>query len=219
MDLPILSVPILSVNVGLPRIIAEVDGVGVVSGIAKRPIAGPTIAVGFTQIEGDGQADLSVHGGADKAVYAYPTANWPWWQQVHAVGCEPGSMGENLTLDGATEDDIAIGDRFRWGSVLLEVSQPRAPCFKLALHTRRPDVPGLMTASARCGWYFRVVEEGRAEVYATLSRVFASGGPSVRETFRALFDRRTPRSRAVEIAAWPSLAAAWHRGLRKALAG
>lgn len=124
-------------------------------------------------------------------------------------------MGENLTLDGATEDDIAIGDRFRWDTVLLEVSQPRAPCFKLALHTRRPDVPGLMTASARCGWYFRVLEEGRAGVYAPLRRERCAGGPTVRETFRALFDPRTPPGRAAEIAAHPSLAEAWRRGLRR----
>ncbi|MCC6918885.1 MAG: MOSC domain-containing protein [Alphaproteobacteria bacterium] len=212
-----MNLPLLSVNVGLPRVIAEVDGIGVVSGIAKSPVAGPSIAVAFTQIEGDGQADLSVHGGADKAVYAYPTTNWPWWQQVHAVGCEPGSMGENLTLEGATEDDIAIGDRFRWGTVLLEVSQPRAPCYKLALHTRRPDVPGLMTASARCGWYLRVLEEGSGAVYGTLVRERASGGPSIRETFRALFDRRTPPERIAEIASHPALAEIWSKALRKAL--
>jgi MOSC domain-containing protein YiiM len=78
-------------------------------------------------------------------------------------------MGENLTLEGASEDDVAIGDWFRWGEALLEISQPRAPCFKLAIHTRRQDVPGLMTVSSRCGWYYRVIEEGRAEVHGTLS--------------------------------------------------
>jgi MOSC domain-containing protein YiiM len=114
---------------------------------------------------------------------------------------------------------VFIGDRFRWGDAVLEVSQPRAPCFKLALHTRREDVPPLMTLSARCGWYYRVVTEGEAPVRdAVLTRMEQANGPSVRETFRALFDRRVDGAACARIRDVPQLADAWRRGLAKKLA-
>jgi MOSC domain-containing protein YiiM len=190
----------------------------VLSAIAKMPVSEARVRVGKTNIDGDAQGDLSVHGGIDKAVYAYPTANWPWWQSAHHLPCIPATMGENLTLDGATEDDIAIGDRFQWGDAVLEVSQPRAPCFKLALHTGRDDVPALMTTSAKCGWYYRVIEEGEAPGRGgALTRIHESGGPSVRETFQALFDRRVPLETCAQIRDVPQLADAWRRGLDKKL--
>ena len=212
-----MDLAILSVNIARARVIASVDGEPVLSGIDKRPVL-HDVQVGRLGIAGDEQADLTVHGGADKAVYAYPARNWPWWKTARHLDCVPATFGENLTLDGCDEDDVAIGDRFRWGDAVLEVSQPRAPCYKLAIHLGRADVPTAMTVFARCGWYYRVVEEGRAPATDTkISRIDARGGPSVRDTFRALFDPRMADAAKLRVLEAPELAASWRRPLARKL--
>jgi len=214
-----MNLRILSVNIARPRIIGMWNGEAVLSGIAKTPVAANTLFVGRTNIEGDGQADLSVHGGPDKAVYAYPSAHWPWWENEKHLACGPATFGENLTLEGADENDVVIGDRFRWGDAILEVSQPRAPCYKLAVHTARPDAPQLMTLSARCGWYLRVIAEGTAPARdAAMERIVQSDGPSVRDAFRALFDPRISTDVRRRVRDTPALAEAWRRGLAAKLA-
>src|SRR5271165_263826 len=122
-----MNLRILSVNVGLPRVLGTLQGEPVLSGFHKDVVTADMVYVSATNIEGDGQADLTVHGGPDKAVYSYPAGHWHWWESEKHLPCAAGTFGENLTLEGADEDAVAIGDRFRWGSVLLEVSQPRAP--------------------------------------------------------------------------------------------
>lgn len=150
---------ITSVNVGLPAGLPTRDGV-VMSGIVKRPVDGP-VHVGRTNLEGDGQADLSVHGGIDMAVYAYPGEHYATWaRELGRDDLTPGFFGENLTLEGLTEDAVRIGDRFRMGTALLEVSQPRLPCFKLAARSGEPAIAKAMLKGGRTGWYLRVVEEG-----------------------------------------------------------
>jgi len=214
-----MNLRILSVNIARPRIIGMWNGEAVLSGIAKKPAAADTLFVGRTNIDGDGQADLSVHGGPDKAVYAYPSAHWQWWEGEKHLACGPATFGENLTLEGANENDVAIGDRFRWGDAILEISQPRAPCYKLAVHTARPDAPGLMTLSARCGWYLRVIAEGAAPALdATMERIIESDGPSVRDAFKALFDPRISTAERRRVHDTPALAEAWRRGLAAKLA-
>ena len=206
---------LLSVNVGLPKPLGLWRGEPVLSAFDKRAVTAATVMVRSAAIDGDGQADLEVHGGVDKAVYAYPTANWPWWERQHQLACRPGLFGENLTLGGGDEDSVHIGDRFAWGDALLEVSQPRAPCFKLAMYTARPEIPHAMTASARCGWYFRVLQEGAAPVCGTLIRVQASECPTVRQTFAALFWAAPDVGVLQRIHAAPALAAAWRKQVAK----
>jgi MOSC domain-containing protein YiiM len=212
-----VEIRLLSVNVGRPRIIGHVNGEPVSSGIGKEPVAHGAIFVSQTNIAGDAQADLSVHGGVDKAVYAYPADHWPWWEGEAKLACGPATFGENLTLAGADENVIAIGDRFRWGDAVLEVSQPRAPCYKFGIHTARPDAPQLMTLSARCGWYLRVLREGSAPAEGVLTRISSNGGPSVREAFLAVFVRQveTERLHAVEEAS--GLAESWRKSVSKRL--
>lgn len=209
-----MELPVLAVNLARARVIGTVHGEPVLSGIDKKPVADEAVFVGAMGIAGDEQADLTVHGGADKAVYAYPSEHWAWWENEHGLACGPGTFGENLTLRGGDETAVAIGDRFRWGDAILEISQPRAPCYKLSIHAARPDVPPLMTSSARCGWYFRVLVEGNAPSRATsLSRIAQSGAPSVRETFRALFDRSLDERTRVRVHDAPRLAESWRRGV------
>lgn len=161
---------ITSVNVGMPAELVTRDGV-VMSGIVKRPVDGP-VRVGRTNLDGDGQADLSVHGGVDMAVYAYPGEHYAQWAaQLGRDDLVPGFFGENLTVEGLTEDDVRIGDRFRAGTALLEVSQPRLPCFKLAARSGEPAIAKPMLRSGRTGWYMRVVEEGVVAAGDAITRV------------------------------------------------
>jgi MOSC domain-containing protein YiiM len=152
-------VRVLSVNTGLPAPLTHA-GRTVMTGIVKTPVAG-RVAVGPMGLDGDGQADLSVHGGADKAVYAYPVEHYAHWEAV--LGRDdlaPGRFGENLTVTGATEDEVSIGDLLRGGDALLEVSQPRLPCFKLGMRMGDPGFLKPFLASGRVGFYLRVREPG-----------------------------------------------------------
>ena len=211
-----MKLRLVSVNVGTPRVIGKRDGEDLLSAIAKRPVTGGFIRVGKTNLAGDAQANLRAHGGVDKAVYAYPADNWPWWEKEKGFACAPGTFGENLTVHGADETQIFIGDRFRWGDAVLEVSQPRAPCHKFQLYSGREDAGALMTLSGRCGWYFRVIEEGEAPIAAEMERIFANNGapsvggaPSVREAFFACLDPRVGAEERQRVLDTPALAEAW----------
>ena len=213
-----MELRLVSVNVGMPRTIGLLHGQPVLSGIAKVPLESSTVFVSTTNIDGDGQADLSVHGGVDKAVYCYPTDHWPWWEREKAFPCRPAAFGENLTVEGADENEIGIGDRFSWGEVVLEVSQPRAPCFKFAIYANRSDAPALMTASGRSGWYFRVIQEGLAPVGASvLARESVAGGPSVREAFFAALYAHADREMLERVADTPALASSWRSAVARRL--
>jgi MOSC domain-containing protein YiiM len=213
-----MKLSVLSVNIGRVRVIGQLHGEDVLSAIAKAPVEQQRIRVGALGLEGDAQADLSVHGGVDKAVYAYPADHWPWWQSAHALACAPARFGENLTLEGADESDVAIGDRFRWGEALLEISQPRSPCFKLAMVARQ-DIPGHMMLSARSGWYLRVLEEGEAPVRdAAMRRVFESLGPNVRETFLAAHHGGASLEILRRIHAAAALSRSWRESFAKKIA-
>jgi len=121
--------------------------------------------VGLLGIEGDAQADLSVHGGPEKAVYAYPAAHYPAWEQDHPQHAarlrQWGAFGENLTIADMVEADIRVGDVHAIGSVLLQVCQPRQPCFKFAEVFGDPRLPRAMVRNGHAGWYYRVLEPGR----------------------------------------------------------
>jgi MOSC domain-containing protein YiiM len=208
----------LSVNVGRPRIIALLNGEPVLSGIDKRVATKDQLFVSKLNIDGDGQADLTVHGGADKAVYAYSASHWPWWEAEHRLPRSPGTFGENRTREAGEEPEICLGDRCQWGDAELEVAQPRAPCFKFAIHTRREDAAQLMTLSGRCGFYLRVIREGSAPVAnAALERVHASGGATVREAFFAVLGK-PPLDSLRHVLAAEGLAENWSAAVERRLA-
>jgi len=214
-----MELRILSVNVGKPRMLSAQGQQSVLSGIAKHPVVQSRIFVAQTNIDGDGQADLSVHGGVDKAVYAYPADHRFWWE-AKGIAAGAAAFGENLTLEGAVEDAIAIGDLFQWGEAILEVSQPRGPCFKLGMYTGRSDAPQLMTVSGRCGWYFRVVSQGEAPVAgASCIRISASGKSSVQEAFAAAYHGNVPLEILERVHAAPALAASWRETIGKRIKG
>ena len=150
---------LLSVNVGLPREI-EWRGKVVRTSIFKAPVLGP-VRVATLNLEGDQQSDLSVHGGVDKAVYAYPSEHYPFWrEELPGVDLPWGVFGENFTTEGSLENTVHIGDRLRVGSAEFVVTQPRMPCFKLGIRFGRPDMVKRFQRSGRTGFYLAVLGEG-----------------------------------------------------------
>ena len=134
----------------------------VASAFIKDAVSEPLMA-GALGLAGDHQADLSVHGGPEKAIYAYPSARYPDWAVAFpdlATRFVAGAMGENLTVDGMIEDDLCVGDVHAIGGALLQVCQPRQPCFKLALALGEPRLGRHMVRSGHSGWYYRVLREG-----------------------------------------------------------
>ncbi|MCB9108043.1 MAG: MOSC domain-containing protein [Anaerolineales bacterium] len=154
---------LISINVGQPREV-EWHGQKVTTGIFKEPVAGP-VMVRMLNLDGDKQADLSVHGGVDKAVYAYPTEHYDYWHgELPDMNLPWGMFGENLTIEGLVEAEVNIGDHFRLGSAELVATQPRLPCFKLGLKFGRDDMVKRFLASRRTGVYFKVVREGQIQI-------------------------------------------------------
>lgn len=153
---------VISVNVGLPREVAANGGI-VSTGIFKNAVPG-AIRVERLNLVGDRQADLTVHGGTHKAVYAYPSENYAYWQHELAENDLPwGMFGENLTTEGLHESAVYIGDRYRVGTAELIVTQPRVPCYKLGIRFGRPEMIKLFLHSGRSGFYFAVVQEGEVK--------------------------------------------------------
>jgi MOSC domain-containing protein YiiM len=147
-----------AVNVGAPRAV-KVDGRTVWTAIWKSPVEG-RVPLRGVNLRGDDQADRSVHGGPDKAVYAYGTEDTEWWEAELARPLGPGAFGENLTVRGIAVSAAVIGERWAVGSTLLEVAQPRLPCFKLGLRMGDPRFLKRFAAAGRPGAYLRVIREG-----------------------------------------------------------
>lgn len=202
---------IVSVNVGRPAPLGERNGEVVMSGIAKRPVSDPdSIELTTLNLAGDGQADLTVHGGPDKAVYAYPSEHLSAWSRDLGQELGPAAFGENLTTVGAVEHEVCIGDVWAWGDARLQVCQPRWPCFKLALLRGRGDIGPRMIRSGRSGWYLRVLEAAVVPIHGRLTRVERHPERvSVLDAQRALADRHPDPEQLRRIAALPELAESW----------
>jgi MOSC domain-containing protein YiiM len=161
---------ILSVNVSLPR---EIDHKGQIisTGIFKEPIEG-RIKLRTLNLDGDRQADLSVHGGPDKAVYTYSVEHYEYWRGVFPdLEMPNGMFGENLTVEGLVESEINVGDVFRIGSAIVTATQPRMPCYKLGIKFGRMDVIKKFLASGRSGIYFKVSKEGQVSTGDSICQI------------------------------------------------
>jgi MOSC domain-containing protein YiiM len=156
-------VKVISLNVGKPRLTVY-NGATINTGIFKKPVSG-RVALRTLNLDGDRQADLSVHGGPYKAVYAYPSEHYGYWRRELPEMELPWSMfGENFTTEGVGEDELHIGDRLRIGSATVMVRQPRMPCYKLAAKFQRDDIVERFLLSGRSGFYFSVEQEGEVGV-------------------------------------------------------
>lgn len=191
---------LLSVNVGLPREVFS-NGKFVTTGIFKEPVAG-LVRLRTLNLDGDRQADLKVHGGVHKAVYAYPVEHYDYWRrELPEVELPWGMFGENLTVEGLLESAVNIGDQFRIGSAELVASQPRLPCYKLAVKFGRDDIIRRFLESRRTGFYFAVLKEGEVSAgdsieligsdahkvtIAEITRLYLDGKDDVEALNRAL---------------------------------
>jgi MOSC domain-containing protein YiiM len=205
---------VVSVNVGTPRQVPARDGM-VLTSIFKAPIEG-RVAIVRHNVVGDTQADLKVHGGPYKAVYCYPEEHYRYWsEQLPDMELAPGMFGENLTTRGLAEENINIGDRLRVGSAVLQVTQPRMPCFKLGIRFRRSDMVKRFWQSGRSGIYFSVVEEGEVAAGDPIERipVFADG-ISVADVV-ALYQGTKTGNELLERALRAPLFGGWKNGIRE----
>lgn len=159
------------------------------SAIGKHPVAGP-VRIGRLGLEGDTQVDKRHHGGPEMAAHLYPLAHHAFWRERlgdHPLLDDPGAFGGNLAVEGLDETQVRLGERFRLGSALLEISQPRMPCATIERRFQRKGMVAAILASGRCGWYFRVIEEGEAQAGYTLEPIADTGTPhTIRTVFLAL---------------------------------
>ena len=193
------------------------DGVEA-SAIFKAPVA--RAVIGFEGIVGDEQADRVHHGGADKALHHYPSEHYAFWRgRLGALGAlAPGGFGENISTTGMTEETVLLGDRFRLGTALVEVSHGRQPCWKLGHRFGWPGLAAEVTATGRCGWYYRVLEPGEVSPGDALERMEAGLADwPVARLFRVLIGggHKAARGALAYLAGLPVLAEAWRARARE----
>ena len=186
------------------------------TGFFKKPVAGP-VSLRTTNLDGDGQADLINHGGPDKAACCYPAAHYGGWRVELGLPELPfGAFGENFTIDGLFESDVCVGDVYHLGGAVVQVSQPRQPCWKLARRWRVKDLARRVQRSGRTGWYFRVLVEGLVAPGMTLTLVER---PSPQWTVErcnvVMHHEKGDRALASALAAVASLSASWRRTLTR----
>lgn len=181
---------VVSLNVGQPRAVPWKDRT-VTTGIFKEPVSQPVFARRLN-LDGDRQADLTVHGGAEKAIYAYPAEHYPKWRQELPGMAIPYAMfGENLTTEGLREETVFIGDHFQVGEAVLVATQPRQPCYKLGIRFDRADILKRVVLTGRSGFYFKVVQEGMIKAGDRIERLNSTQESLSIATIRdLLYDRR-----------------------------
>ena len=208
---------LVSVNVGLPRDIAWQNKT-VHTGIWKIPVQGPRM-VRRLNIDGDGQGDLAGHGGEHRAVLVYQQDSYRFWEkQLGRAGIAYGEFGENFTVDGLPDSEVCIGDRYRIGKALFEVTQPRVTCYRAGIRVNEPAMAALLVKHGRPGFYFRVLEEGEVKAGDEIERV--AEGPervSVAEIDALLYLPGHPRDRLERALVIPALSAGWRHSLEALL--
>jgi ferredoxin-NADP reductase/MOSC domain-containing protein YiiM len=208
---------LLSVNVGLPRDITW-QGKTVHTSVWKTPVDGARM-VRRLNIDGDGQGDLAGHGGEHRAVYVYQAESYQYWrEQLRRDDFVWGQFGENFSVDGLPDAEVCIGDRYRIGGALLEVTQPRVTCYRLGIRMNEPEIAALLVRHGRPGFYFRVIEEGEVKAGDEIARI--SSGPermSVSEINALLYLPGHPRDRLEHAIRIPALSAGWRRAFEALL--
>jgi MOSC domain-containing protein YiiM len=212
---------IASIQVGLPRRCGEADSADPTerpwtTGFYKEPVVGP-VRVGRGNLDGDGQADLVHHGGPDKAVCVYPADHYPYWRDaLHLPTLPPGAFGENFTVEGLTEAGVCVGDIWQSGDVMLQVSQPRQPCWKLARRWRIKTLALQVQQTGRTGWYFRVLVEGTVSAGSLLTLVRRHHPEwTVERANTVMHHHKDDVRAAAELARLPLLSASWRETLSR----
>jgi ferredoxin-NADP reductase/MOSC domain-containing protein YiiM/ferredoxin len=210
---------LMSVNIGTPKDVAW-RGKTVFTGVFKHPVGGPR-RVRRLNIDGDGQGDLAGHGGEQRAVFVYQIDSYRYWErQFERSDFVHGQFGENFTVEGLGDDEVCIGDRYRIGSAVFEVTQPRVTCYRVGIRLNDPRIPALLVSHRRPGFYFRVLDEG--EVQAGDEIVKLASGPeqmTVAEVDTLLYLPGHPRQQLLRALRIPALSTGWHASFRALLDG
>ena len=209
---------LLSVNVGLPRDVTW-QGKTVHTAVWKAPVTGPRM-VRRLNIDGDGQGDLAGHGGEHRAVFVYQLDSYRYWQdQLRRDDFVYGQFGENFTVDGLPDAEVCIGDRYRIGGALFEVTQPRVTCYRVGIRMNEPEMAALLVTHGRPGFYFRVLEEGEVQAGDEITQVASEPERmSVVEIDALLYRPGHPRDRVERALRIPALSAGWRRSFEALLA-
>lgn len=213
-----VDMKLLSINVSKPKPI-QYGGKTIQTGIFKEPVSG-TVMLRQKNIDGDGQGDLRVHGGTYKAIYGYPYEHYAHWQQaLQRDDLTYGQFGENLTVEGLSEEAVHIGDVFQIGStVKLQITQPRVPCFKLAYKMGLPEFAKQFLESRRVGFYFRVLEEGEITAGDVIARIEVASEPmSVTEIVNLRYFDTDNHEKIARARKLPALSPSWKRDFTKIL--
>ena len=209
---------VVSVNVSKPKDVVH-DGAVVSTGIFKEPVKG-RLWVRKLGIEGDGQADLTAHGGPDQAVYAYPVEHYAYWEEQ--LGRDPlpfGQFGENLSITGIDEASARVGDTLKIGTAVLQVTQPRLPCYKLGIRMGAGKTfPKRFQKSGRVGFYLRVIKEGELAAGDRIERIDVPDSVTIIEFLKVYGSKRPSRRAISRVLAAPGLSHAWRTYLEDILA-
>ena len=207
---------LLSIQVGRAKTI-DWNGTPVRTGIYKSSV--PSSEIGKLGLSGDQQADLTVHGGSDKAVYGYAADHYPWWkEQLPGIDLPYGAFGENLTIEGFDDSAACLGDLYRAGAATLEAVQPRLPCSKLGLRFNDAGMVKRFAQAGRFGVYFRVLEEGEVKPGDRVEKIFSHAEPfPVYELARLYFDPALTEAMAARALSHPALNDNWRDMLSKRL--
>ena len=210
---------LLSVNVGLPKEVSW-RGKTVFTGVFKDPVSGPR-RVGKLNVDGDGQGDLAGHGGEQRAVFVYQIDSYRYWErELGRSDFVHGQFGENFTVEGLSDDEVCIGDRYRIGTALFEVTQPRVTCYRVGIRMNDPRIPALLVSHRRPGFYFRVLEEGEVQAGDEIFKV--ASGPeemTVAEVDGLLYLPGHPRQQILRALRIPALSPGWQASFRALLDG
>jgi ferredoxin-NADP reductase/MOSC domain-containing protein YiiM/ferredoxin len=208
---------LLSVNVGMPKNVPW-QGKTVFTGVFKDPVTGPR-RVRKLNIDGDGQGDLGGHGGEQRAVFVYQLDSYRYWErELGRDDFVHGQFGENFTIDGLSDDEVCVGDRYRIGGALFEVTQPRVTCYRVGIRMNDPRIPALLVSHHRPGFYFRVLEEGDVEAGDEVLKV--ASGPeqmTVAEVDALLYLSGHPRQQLLRALRSPALSPGWQGSFRALL--
>ena len=210
---------LLSANVGLPKDVRW-QGKTVFTGVFKQPVTGPC-RVRRLNLAGDGQGDLAGHGGEQRAVFVYQMESYRYWErELSRSDFVPGQFGENFTVEGLGDDEVCIGDRYRIGTAVFEVTQPRVTCYRVGIRMNDPRIPALLVSHHRPGFYFRVIEEGEVQAGDEITQIAAGPeGMTVAEVDALLYLPGHPRQQLLRALRIPALSGGWQASFRALLDG
>ena len=209
---------LLSLNIGLPKEVTY-GGKVVHTGINKKQVKEP-VYLSFVKFNGDGQADLVHHGGVDKAVCVYTGDHYPYWEKELNQDLVYGAFGENITVSGMSEEDVCIGDTFELGQAIVQVTQPRQPCFKKKKKYNIPKLPLYFQETGYTGFYFRVLKEGWVSSVDTLKRLQSDPkGVSVAFANRIMHKEKQNIEGVKRILEVNALSNSWRKSFEKRISG